>query len=312
MKKIFDSYTFDPQEDIKYYLDPDKNEKRTWSEPPTKEELTELFEQWPEGTKLEDVFPHCKVCFKYPRIADNIYLYRKLTESKNFRGLFDPLDFFNLLYEQLQFVLSNVFTDPQEVIDHLERLNLVKRKLHFLLYSMHYLIKGLNGSVTADRIWPDGIYTIKNNKLGGIHLEIIAAYQSLEKELEIETESTDLSNDRSGSGSPLIPGGSLQRLKIKQIALIHIYEKKSISRENSSGIAEKYGYFSKNSGEKLYQEYIFYSSNANRKAVPETKLMLRNKIELFESILEHLEDKAKAWATDEINLLKVRNGESNS
>ena len=306
MRKIFDSYTFHPQEDIKYYLDPERNEKRTWNESPTEEELTELFEQWPEGTKLEDVFPHCRTCFKYPIIEDNVYLYRKLTESKDYRVLFDPLDFFNLLYEQLQFCRDNISQDPQLIIDHLLSLNLVKRKLHFFLYSLHYIIKGLNGSVTADRIWPDDIHTIKNKELGRIHLEIIAAYQHIEKELGIETESTDLPNVRSGSGAPLICAGSLQRLKSKQIALIHIYEKKPITRENSSGIAEKHGYFSKNSGEKFYQEYIFYSSNANRKAVPETKLMLKNKIELFESILEHLEDKAKAWAVDEINILKTR------
>jgi len=196
MKKIFDSHTFYPQEDIGYYLDPKKIPHMSWGEPLTEKELLELFEEWPAGTKASDVFPHCAECFIYPNLDDNIYLYRELTETKDFKGLFDPLDFFNLLYEQLKYCLDRVNIDTQRVIDHLIRINLVKRKLHFFLYSLHYLIKGLNGSVTADRMWPDEVTTLRNKKLGRIHIAIIDTYQGLEKELNIETENTDLLNIR--------------------------------------------------------------------------------------------------------------------
>ena len=124
-----------------------------------------------------------------------------MTTSKDFKGLFDPLDYFNLLYEQLKYCLDRVNIDTQIVIDHLTKLNLTKRKLHFFLFSLHYLIKGLNGSVTADRVWPDGIYTIKNKNLGYIDIAIISEYQPLEMELGVTTEDTDLANLRTGSGS---------------------------------------------------------------------------------------------------------------
>ena len=66
MKKIFDSQTFYPQEDLKFYFDSKMDCAIEWGEPATKEELIEIFEQWPAGTNIPDVFPHCKPCFKYP------------------------------------------------------------------------------------------------------------------------------------------------------------------------------------------------------------------------------------------------------
>ena len=95
-------------------------------------------------------------------------------------------------------------------------------------------------------------------------------------------------------------------LKINQIALIHVYERKQMTRENAKGIAEKYGYTSKNSGEGLFQDYTFYCSPANRKEKPTpcTPKKLKNKIALFESVIEHLTMPAIERANDEIKILK--------
>lgn len=98
----------------------------------------------------------------------------------------------------------------------------------------------------------------------------------------------------------------INKLKVKQIALIHVYEEKQITRENSAEIATEGGYNSKTSGEGLFQDYSHYRSTANRKGKPTpcTPKKLSNKIKLFESIFEHLSDKAKQRAFDEVKILK--------
>ena len=97
------------------------------------------------------------------------------------------------------------------------------------------------------------------------------------------------------------------QLTVKQIALIHIYEHKQITRENAGKIAEKHGYTSKTSGEGLFQDYTTYCSPQNRKGKPTpcTPKKIKNKIELFKSILKHLTESAKKWANDEIKILET-------
>ena len=97
------------------------------------------------------------------------------------------------------------------------------------------------------------------------------------------------------------------RLKVKQIALIYVYNEIQITRDNAIEIATKYGYTSKTSGEGLFQDYTNFSSLANRKGrpFPFTSKKLQNKIKLFESIIEQLTDKAKQKAIDEIKTLKT-------
>lgn len=97
------------------------------------------------------------------------------------------------------------------------------------------------------------------------------------------------------------------KLKVPQIALIHVYNGIQITRENAGIIAAKHGYTAKNSGEGLFQDYTNYCSTANRKGKPTlcTPKKLKNKIELFESIVNHLSDNSKKRAIDEINILRT-------
>lgn len=105
---------------------------------------------------------------------------------------------------------------------------------------------------------------------------------------------------------PNKPEAIEQRLRLKQIALIHAYNGIKITRENAVTIAGKYNYKSKNSGEGLYQAYLKQIKKTERTAIPtaETKKTLINKIELFESVLPHLSTAGFQRATDEINTLK--------
>jgi hypothetical protein len=96
------------------------------------------------------------------------------------------------------------------------------------------------------------------------------------------------------------------KLKVKQVALIHVYEGKQITRGNAPAIAEGYGYRSKTSGEALFQDYTTFSNPTLRKGRPTlcTPKKLRNKIDLFESVIEYLSEKARQRAQDEIKILK--------
>jgi len=95
------------------------------------------------------------------------------------------------------------------------------------------------------------------------------------------------------------------KLTINQIALLYVYQGNSITREKGNEIAKQYEH---NSGEKLFQRYTYYSKTGNRKAIPTncTAKTLRNKIELFESVIELLPDAKKQKAQDELNVLNQR------
>lgn len=93
----------------------------------------------------------------------------------------------------------------------------------------------------------------------------------------------------------------IKKQSLKQIALMYVYEGKIITRENANQIAVKFGH---NSGEKLYQHFTTYSNRTDRKADPEGKILLRNKIQLFESVIELLSEKAKLKALTELEILR--------
>ncbi len=107
--------------------------------------------------------------------------------------------------------------------------------------------------------------------------------------------------------SPKQPETKTNRLKVNQIALIHYYEGIQITRENAREIAAKHRYTAKTSGEGLFQDYTYYSSTANRKGKPNncTAKTLKNKIELFESVVNHLSENNKQKVIDEIKILKT-------
>lgn len=93
-------------------------------------------------------------------------------------------------------------------------------------------------------------------------------------------------------------------LSIPQIAIIHFYNGNQITRKNGNEIAKQHNH---NSGERLFQKFTYFSSPANRKGKPTlcTPKKLKNKIELFESIVSHLTDAAKNRANDEIQILNT-------
>ena len=94
-----------------------------------------------------------------------------------------------------------------------------------------------------------------------------------------------------------------KKLSLTQIALKFVYEGGIINRENGNKIANDYGH---TSGESLYQKFIKFSNTTDRKAIPNplTQVKLRNKIELFESVLGLLVPQYHDRIKDEIKILK--------
>ena len=68
----------------------------------------------------------------------NLNIYEELTEGigwENWQGLFDPLEFLNLFYEQLTIVEANK-EKPIQIIKHLLGLKLEKKQLRYLLFNL--------------------------------------------------------------------------------------------------------------------------------------------------------------------------------
>lgn len=112
-----------------------------------------------------------------------------------------------------------------------------------------------------------------------------------------------LENELNNLLTPQLITKQKPELTITQIALKYAYEELLITRVNGNEIARQYGY---NSGEKLFQKFIHFSSVANRKGKPFpcTPKKLTNKIKLIESIIESLPTDKQERAKDEVSILK--------
>lgn len=115
-------------------------------------------------------------------------------------------------------------------------------------------------------------------------------------------------NDIKGMPPPGKDSSEKPPLSHNQIALINYYNGITITEGNAAGIANKSGWINKTSGRKLWQRYLYFTSNANRNAIPDnpTPTTKRNKIKLFESVLPYLNETGKQKAEAEIKVLKIK------
>ena len=67
-------------------------------------------------------------------LIDNylIKIYEELNEGGDYQNLFDPLEFFNLLYEYRYIIYQN-YQRPLDIVNHIKGLDLDKHQLHFFL-----------------------------------------------------------------------------------------------------------------------------------------------------------------------------------
>lgn len=145
-------------------------------------------------------------------------------------------------------------------------------------------------------------YNEANIKEAPHYIKPFLDYCNAKEPKQTEVENNEIKNE--------VPkDGTIKETKIpmKQIALLHYYNGITITREIANTIAKKYNYTSKNSGEGLYQDFISFTSNANRLSSGETKRKLNNKIKLFENVIKLLTtENAKSKATAELNILKSK------
>jgi len=107
----------------------------------------------------------------------NLEIFEDLTESEDWQGTFEPLDFLNLLYEQFEIVNANK-EKPLSVVKHLFGLKLEQTKLYYLLYYLKRHIYKHSGSE----------YEPKDKQLSICRGFIEKEYDKLEAELYPKTE----------------------------------------------------------------------------------------------------------------------------
>ena len=99
----------------------------------------------------------------------------------------------------------------------------------------------------------------------------------------------------------VMPEAPENNLTISGLALKYFYEGIFINRESANKYLEGTEY---TSGDKLYNEFIKWSDYSDRKSDPESLIKLKNKIKLFETVIDLLPEDKKGKAIDELIILK--------
>lgn len=129
------------------------------------------------------------------------------------------------------------------------------------------------------------LLTLTNGRLiGKLYFNDIQYIKNILDEINLKTDEISQEN----------------KLTISEIALKYFYEGIFINRENANKYLEGTGH---TSGDKLYNDYIKWSDRQNRKADPESKRKLKNKIKLFENVIDLLPENKKGKAIDELKIL---------
>ncbi|MFT5104272.1 MAG: hypothetical protein ACI86C_001936 [Candidatus Latescibacterota bacterium] len=116
--------------------------------------------------------------------------------------------------------------------------------------------------------------------------------QEIER-LKAEIEKTKVNQDSK----------TVDKLRIDAIALIHVYNAIHITEKNKNKIVASYGW---TSGQKLKNRYQFFLITGNRTArtIPNTPKRMLNKIRLFESVVELIDENKRERLIDEISILR--------
>jgi hypothetical protein len=150
------------------------------------------------------------------------------------------------------------------------------------------LLNATNGDDTYCHAYNTFVYY--SNRYMGLNLprKIISNHQLL---MLLEAEKRQAEN----------PGAGQNKLTLQQIALKYAWEGKLITKQNMNEIARQSGY---NSGDALYNHYCRLSMKSDRLADPESLMKLKNKIKLFEKVIEFIPEANKQRALNELTVLQ--------
>jgi hypothetical protein len=258
----------------------------------TKETLAEYFDTKYSIIDRRFQDSETETVFVFPMGDINKELYERLVVNNKWKEVYEPLDFFKLLYNQLDLILTEEDGKffPGCVMDKLNKLDLTQVQYGYLLYSLTY--------ITGQLIIPLDFreYTLERNPrrrpLQDIHYQILWKYFKI----------------RDIIGSNILPENFdriINLLQSRQIALIYIYNGQLITRDNGPEIAAKYNRCKKTSGDELYCDFQNLSKKINRTGDPGSLRKLDNGIKLIESIKEYLSDKGKKQADEDLKLLNI-------
>jgi hypothetical protein len=99
-------------------------------------------------------------------------------------------------------------------------------------------------------------------------------------------------------------GATKSKLSVPVIALIHIYNDKTITRKNADEIARNYGYTNIKSGEGLFQDYTKYFKKIDRTGLYESNIKNKTKLKHINEAIKHLRGKNKMMAQEESKKLE--------
>jgi len=140
-----------------------------------------------------------------------------------------------------------------------------------------------------------------NNAFKGIDSAGLTFSEGFDELCDLMLES--LRNTKAQLTGPIAKSKNIEgqeTLSLKQVALLYFYKGEAITRQNANEIASLHG---AKSGDKLFQHYCFFSSNANRRGMPTplTRKKMVNIISLFESVAQMLDGEAKEMALKDLN-----------
>lgn len=153
----------------------------------------------------------------------NLEIFEELTESEDWRGIFKPLEFLNLLYEQFEIVKANK-EKPLSVVKHIHGLGLEPMKLYYLLYYLKWHIYKYSGSKKE----------LKDKQLGICKGFIEKECEKLEAELFPKTDPEPQPEKEDKYDFQKVKD-HIDTLKTVKDKILYLTEKKTEFLQNDSG-----------------------------------------------------------------------------
>ncbi len=140
-------------------------------------------------------------------------------------------------------------------------------------------------------------------------LQLESDLQHFEEEEERATQERKLRRDQLREVITKIKQSTVpNKLEQPQIALMHIYEKKIISKDNADAIALSYGH---KSGNRLYNCYCAYCNVQDRTGGSEKEKKFKNNLQKIKSVIPLLvhNNEAQQWAMREAGEMEKKEKE---
>ncbi len=221
--------------------------------------------------------------YLFDPINVKIYLRLKLPGSINDEGI-DMLEFFNQQYQALNYITNNKH-QPLVALDYIKKLPLNDQYRSTFTYYFLALLKNVV-KVNTDLLSCFLIIEDWYNE----YLDQLSQWEDAELTPQKDLEQPDWGKY------------SLEKLSLKEIALLYNYNDDLITSENMDEIARIFGH---TSGKKLLQEFNRYRKTNDRIGSTGHKID-SNQAQRIENVIKLLTGAPRTKATDELNTLLAK------